>query len=333
MSISDDAIIYYETSQDFVSMTELTDSGDNQLFESVDNLWSNRSGFKASVKPDGVITGFKISPAATADQSDIALGTAYQGGEERTVVAVSSLDIPRPTTNNYKIVSVVLDDSQDIGIAEGTEGTSFSTTRGAAGGPPFIPVGQIELGQIKYSSTTSAVITTSEIKQVTGSSIERYNSPVWTQMNSNVDSGVLGKAGVQFTSALPAIHTGGLPKKVYAEYYTPVFTELIDSTDFVPAETTHSSTSQQVYGRTLGGSSSTLNQSSWTFYPTDGISDPIFLLKNLELWFKFKQNRLDDPYILQQGKFGVSRTFPSSTLASASATVTSLVEAQEVTVF
>lgn len=333
MSISDDAIIYYEAAQTVVPMVELTDAGDQTFFKSADNFWSNKAGFKASVLPDGVINGFAITPGTANDTVDVAAGSGYQAGVKEEVSASSALSVPRPAVSNYQIISIVLTDAQAIAIEEGAEHTAFSAVRGADGGPPLIPVGYVELGQVRYSSQTPAVVLTSEIKQVQGDSIERFDYPIFSQKRINVTEGALGYAGVEFLSALPKIHTGAVPKSVYAEYYTPEFAELVDATDFVPAETTHSTTSTQVYGRTIGGSSETLNQSSFTFYPDDGISDPVFKEKNKELLFKFKQNRLDDPYIIQQGKFGVSRSFPSSDLVKVAATVSSNEAAAEVTIF
>lgn len=333
MAISDDAIIYYEAAQTAVAMVELTDNGDQTFFKSADNFWSNKAGYKPTVVPDGVITGFAITPGTASDTVDVAAGTVYQVGVNQSISAAAATSIPRPSVSDYQILSVTVNSSQAIAVVEGTEGSAFSDTRDAAGGPPLIPVGSVEIGQIRYSSQTSAVVLATEIKQVQGSSMERFDYPLWAQKRINVDEGILGYAGVEFLSALPTIHTGGVTKSVYAEYYTPEFAEIVDATDFVPAETTHSTTSTQVYGRTIGGSSETLNQSTFTFYPEDGISDAVFKEKNSDLMFKFKQNRLDDPYLIQQGKFGISRSFPSGDLVKVDATVSSGSAASEVTVF
>jgi len=330
MSISDQAAVYYEAAQSAVAMVELDDSGDNTFFESDDNFWSKKDGFAPVVRPDGVINGFAITPTGSNDEVAIAAGQVFQTGVQRSISATASLAIARPTTNDFKIVAVTLNSSQTVVAVEGTEGTSFSGTVGAAGGPPYVPEDSILLGHVQLSAQGAAAITSSEIKQIQGSSLEKFNYPLWSEKTYNVSEGVLGKAGVEFLSALPLIHTGDTPKKVYASYYTPEFSEIVDANNFTPPETTHSTTSTQVYGRTIGGSSETLNQASFEFYPEDGISDAIFQEKNNSLFFKFKQNRLSDPYLIQQGKFGISRNFPSDDLVIANATISAVEPAVEV---
>lgn len=330
MPNASNAQLQYEASQSQVPMVALSDSGDATFFESADYIWSAKSGFTPDVKPDGVITGFSITPDAAADQVNIAAGTVYQAGIEQSISAAADEAIARPTLAYIKY-SVTVNSSQAIVVVAGAEHASaFSDTRGADGGPPFIPVGSVEIGQVWLSSASSAVITESEIKQVQGTSQERWDYPVWNEKRINVTNGVIDFAGIEFVAALPLTHTAGVPKAVYTEYYTPEFAELPDATDFVPAETTHTTTSVAVYGRTIGSSSSTLNQSTFTYYPKDGITDASLKEKNQNILFKFKQDRLNDPYILQQGTFGISRTFPAGDTIAVSATVSAETEAVEV---
>ena len=330
MPTSDNAIIEYEASQSLVAMAALTDSGDAIFFKSADLLWSNKSGSAPSVKPDGVINGFAVTPNAAADKVDVAAGTLYQAGVQHSVSASLGEDITRGVSPYLK-TSITISISQAIVTVAGPpHATAFSTERGEDGGPPFIPVGSTEIAQVWYSSTGVAVVVSSEIKQVQGDSLERWDFPSHNQKRLNVENGVAGYAGIEFVAALPLSHTGGIPKGVYAEYYTPEFAELPDATDFVPAETTNTTTSVQVYNNTLGASSTTLNQSTFTFYPKDGITDAVFKEKGENLFFKFKQDRLNDPYILQQGIFGISRTFPAADAVAAAATVSTNVPAVEV---
>lgn len=330
MPTSDNAKIEYEASQSLVAMVALSDNGDHTLFVSADELWSNKAGFTPDVKPDGIVSGFAITPDALSDKIDIAAGTLYQAGVLQSVSLVDAEAVARPTLDYIKY-SITINSSQAlVVIAGGEHATAFSDTRDATGGPPYIPVGSVEIGQVWLSSSSSAVVTASEIKQVQGSSQERWDYPSWNQKRVNVTAGVIGSAGAEFVSALPLSHTAGVPKVVYAEYYTPEFAELPKATDFVPAETTNSVTSTQVYNNTIGASSSSLNQSTFTFYPSDGITDAIFKEKNANLFFKFKQNRLNAPYILQQGIFGIARTFPAGDSISVAATVSAEVAAVDV---
>ncbi len=322
MPTSDNAKLEYEATQSLVAFVALTDSGDQTEFNSADNFWSNRSGFTPDVKPDGVATGFKITPDALADKIDIAAGTLYQSGVLQEVGLADAEAVVRPSISPYIKYSITVTDGQLIAVLPGTEHASaFSTVRAADGGPPLIPVGSVEIGQVWMSSLTPAVITTAEIKQVQGNSQERYNYPGWTQKRINVTDGVASGAGVEFVAALPASHTGAIPKAVFAEYYTPEFAELPKSEGFAPAGNTYSTTSTQVYNGTIGASSSTLNQSTFTFYPEDGISDASLALEGENLFFRFHQNRLNEPYIIEQGIFGIAQTFPAADSVQVSATV------------
>lgn len=329
--MSDNAAVYREASQDQVAMVALTDDGEHQKFNSADYLWSGLSGYAPDVKPNGVATGGAITPGTAAETVSVAGLTCYLAGVLTTVAGNAALSVPRPETSNYQILSITVTDAGVLAVVEGTEGDAFSDTRDAEGGPKLIPAGSIEIGWVKYSSQTSGVVLASEIKQVIGTSKEMYNYPAWEERRMSVENGALDYAGVDFDSALPLIHTGGIPKAVYAEYYTPEFTIIPETTDFVPPETTHSSSSTQIYGKVKGASSSTLGQGSFTAYLNDGISDSLVGAKNKNLFFKFFQDKLSSPYILCQGKLGIGRKFPATDGVTASCTITATDEAVEVT--
>ncbi len=208
----------------------------------------------------------------------------------------------------------------------GTDGTAFSEERGAAGGPPWIDNDAIEIAQIRMSSYGSAVVTADEIKQIPGVHCEMYNYPTWNIVFGEVENGVLGNAGVDFTSALAAIHsedsgTTVAGKLVYASYYEPEFAELPDAYDFNPPANSHSVTSKQVYGRTKGSKSSTLNGGSFSVDMQDGISDGFLQFEDADLWFRFYQDRLKAPYVLTRGDLGIARTFPAGDSITAACTI------------
>lgn len=333
---SENAKIQYESGQDLVDFVALTGGADHKTFLSADALWSNRDGYTPDVKPNGLATGGEITEAVSGsnDVVDVAALTCYLAGIKTTVNAQADLAIARPTSTHVKY-SITITAAGAISAVKGTESTSFSTTRGAAGGPPYVLPDSIEIGQVWLSSATPAAIDSDEIKQVPGSSQELYNYPVWTVNRFNVENRAIGDAGIVFASALPLIHSETSPvlattKQVYAKYYTPVFADIDKTENFVPPETTHSVSSKQIYGQTLGSSSSSLNQGSFTAYLEDGISDGFLSLKNEELFFKFFQNRLNAPYILQQGKLGIARQFPANDHVVASCTISSESAAEEV---
>lgn len=342
MATAENAKVQYEAGQDLVSFVALTDQGDHKDFRSADNFWSARSGYTPNIKPNGLATGCAITPAAngTKDAVDVAAGTAYLAGVLTTITADTDVLAVRPgaspAASHYKKDSITITSAGAIAVVQGTAGTAFSTTRGAAGGPPFIPTTSIEIGQVWMSASATAVIDASEIKQVIGTHCERYDYPSWTVNHFNAENGVLGYAGVTFDAALPLIHDDsspwtGLPKKVYAQYYEPEFTDVPRSVDFVPPETTHSVSSKQIYGLTLGASSASLNQGSFTAFLTDGISDGLLDLKNEKLFFKFYQDRNNStPYILTQGILGISRAFPAGDQITAACTISAEEAAVEI---
>ena len=109
--------------------------------------------------------------------------------------------------------------------------------------PPLIPVDSIEIAQVRVTTSAAGAVAASQIYQVVGSHCERADFPLRTV---NYDEG-----SVTFLDALPEIHTGTVPKKVYASYAEPIFADVALASDFVPPETSHSVTSTQVYGTTL----------------------------------------------------------------------------------
>ena len=54
------------------------------------------------------------------------------------------------------------------------------------------------------------------------------------------------------------------------------------------------------------------------------------VLKNETLWFKFFPDRYQSPYILSQGKLGISRTFPAGDSMQAACTISAASAAVEV---
>ena len=316
MATAENAKLQYEAGQTAYSMSALTDSGDATIFTSSATLFSKKSGYAPDVRPNGLITGGGVIPAVsgTNDLVDVAALTCYLAGVKTTVAADTDVAITRGvSTDTHNITSITVNSSGAIAAVSGTDGTAFSETRGAAGGPPLIPVGSIEIAQVRTTSVTAAPITEAEIFAVVGLHQERYDYPIFDVKYA--------EAQVEFASALPLIHTGGVPKKVYASYADPIFSDISLASDFTPAETSHSVSSTQVYGGTLGSSSSSLGQASFTAYLGDGIGDALVTLKNETLWFKFYPDRYKTPYMLTQGKLGISRTFPSGGNIEASCTI------------
>ena len=322
MATAENAKLEYEAGQTSVGQTELTTS-DNLTFSSSASLFSNRSGFAPVVRPNGMLTGGAVTSGTASDDVDVAASTVNLNG---AVVSVSgdTLTVIRPLSDVAQVFSVIVDNTGAYDIVEGTESGSatFSETRGAAGGPPFIPVDAVEVAQVRVNDSASASIADSEIFSVVGLHTERADFPLF---NVNYESG-----SITFLAEVDAIHTGSVPKKVYASYATPIFGEVTLASDFQPPETTNNVTSTQIYGTTLGSTSSTLGQGSFTAFLNDGVTDALVTLKNENLWFRFFPNKFQSANILSQGKLGISRTFPAGDNIQAACTISASEAAIEV---
>jgi len=326
MATAENAKLEYEGGQNAVAMNELTDSGDNTTFDSTVSLWSARSGFAPVVRPNGIVTGGAVIPAVAAgnDNVDVAALTCNLQGVVTAVSADTDVTITRPATAVSKINSITVTNAGVIAAVAGTDGstTAFSETRGAAGGPPYIAVDSIEVAQVRVVTDTAGVITDSEIFSVVGLHKERADNPQYTED--------FGTGCVVFLAALDTIHTGDLPKKTYASYASPIFAEIALANEFTAPETTHSVASTQIYNTTLGSSSSTLGQGSFTAFLMDAVTDTLVTLKDENLWFRFYPDRFNAPYILSQGKLGISRTWPADDLIQAACTISATQAATEV---
>lgn len=311
---------------DFVAMT---DSGDQVVFNA-GLLWSQKSGFDPVVRPNGIVTGSNlISPGAAADQVAVAACTVYIGGAEIAVSADAAVSVTRPSADE-RITSICVDDLGAIAEVVGTDGT-MNEVRGTAGGPPLIPVDEVELGQVRMDSTGSAVFVAAEIYQDVGVHAEVYDYPSF-EMNPIGDgklASVTAKknAYVEFAAALPAVHVGNLPKAVFVEYYTPTLVTISKAAEFVPAETGVSKNSETYY-EGAGGSGAigsmkadSVGDCTFTVLANDGIQDPIMAEKNEMITVKFFPDANKTPFILSQGLLGVVRSFPSGEQVKINATV------------
>lgn len=322
MATAENAKLEYEAGQNLVAMAALSDSGDHTNFTSASSLWSNRSGYAPVARPNGLLTGGAITTHATNDTVTVAALTCNLNGVVTSVGAGTATITRGVSSDTHNITSITVNAAGAIAAVAGTDGTAFSETRGAAGGPPLIPVDSIEIGQVRTTSVTAAAVAATEIYQVVGTHTERADYPLY---NVRYEDG-----GIEFLSALPLIHTGSVPKKVYASHYAPLFSEVPLASDFVPPENSHSVTSTQVYNATLGSTSSTLNQGTFTAYLSDGVTDPLVQLKDETLWFRFYPDRYKSPYILTQGKLGIGRTFPAGNNIQAACTISASTAASEV---
>lgn len=319
------AQVQIEAGQSLVAYVALTDSGDNTIFNPADNIMSGATGKEPSVRPNGITTGLNLlTPSTTAETVEVAAFSAWSKGVEYDVSAASPT-FTRPTAGNVKKDSVTMTDAGVVAIVAGTENTTFASGRGVAGSAPYIPADSVELGQI-WIDETSGVLLESEINQVPGTHAEYANFPVYTlnRIGDGISATENAKINcyLEFAAALPDDHTGDAPKNTWVQYYTPVFSPLQKATDFVPAEVSHSVSSQQLYGITVAASSETLGQGAFTALLDDGTTDSIVQSKNDILVVKFFPDRNKAPFILTQGLLGLTRAFPPGDQINAAVTIT-----------
>jgi len=331
MPTSENASIYLEQGQTLVDFAALTDSGDHQYLTAADDVFSGKSGYEPDIRPNGLVTGRNLVSVAASESDDVvdvAAFTAYSLGVLNSVAADTDFSITRPTGDHAIVSSITMTSAGALAEVQGAEAsdTTFSETRGADGGPPLIPVDSVEIAQVRMTSSSSAAITAAEIYQVVGQHTERFDYPAW-EVN-NIGKGQAASvsaetnAFVKMASAMPAIHTGPIAKKIYAKYYTPTFVELSKATDFKPVENTHSSNSTQYYGGTVASKSTTLGQGGFTALLTNGITDSLVADKDQVLTVKFFQDKNKAPYVLTQGTLGLARTNPVAGQVQAAVTIT-----------
>ena len=326
MATSSKGKISIEIGRTLTSATAMTDS-DHQIFYR-GTTWSDYDDAEAEVTPDGMVTGRNVLSTHTEDDTvTVAAFTAYTKGTLTTVTATTDAITRASTAGMSKVNSLYMGSDGNVAVTTCCEGASaaFSDTRNAAGGPPLIPVGGIEIGQIRTTTKTAAVITAAEIFQVVGTHVDRYDFPDWAEYplgkGYNADTTNEKKAHIKFSSGLSATQVGATYKHVYVQYYTPSYAEVMKTLDFVPAEDSHSVSSTQYYDGTTASKSSSLGQASFTALLSNAVNDTLLGEQDEIITVKFWPNRNKDPYILTQGTLGVTRSFPVADQNQAACTI------------
>lgn len=320
---TDNALLEFEGGQNAFPMMALSDTGDAATFESGEELWSQDTGAEPVLRPDGVLTGADITPGSGNDSVACAAFTGYSAGQELAVAAQAAIEVTRGSTDPFIVNSVVCDSAGSVSAVAGSEGTAFSETRGGAGGPPLIPTGSIELGQVRLSSTTAGPVTQGEILQLVNRHQERADFPV-----PEIDY-IAGT--VEFSSALPKIHTGETPKGVFASFATPEFIEAIDAYDFVPSEVSYSSSSKQTYTRVKNTRSKSLGNATFSIDLKDGITDTLVARQGRNLYFRFYPDKFKPQHLIEQGALAIARSYPAGGDVVANCTINVDEKGKEVT--
>jgi hypothetical protein len=329
--------VSYESTSVAVAFATMTPDSVRTVFTSATRPWSGNvvtPGVEPYVvAPYGLMTGGEVTPAAAAGNNnvDVAALTAMMPGASganattgvRQVDAAVNVACTRGAgaSTAYLINSITVNASGAVVVVAGAGADgAFSTTRGAAGGPPSIPLSSIEIAQVWFTSHTAAVVTAAEIRQVPGTNQERYDFPVWAE------DPIRGQ--ITFAAALPLIHgatatdapTAG--KLVYARYATPLYAPIPRCRDWVPAETSNSTSSEAYYDNVnIGSFSSSIGQASFTASLSDGITDTLLSKVGANLLFRFKPDKNRAANQVTQGVLAVTRTFGVGAAASGDFTI------------
>jgi hypothetical protein len=266
---------------------------------------------------NGILTGATVIPAVAAgnDNVDVSACSCNLNGVVTSVSADTDISITRPATAKAKVNSLTINSSGTYAMVAGTDSsdTTFSETRGAAGGPPLIPVTSIEVAQIRVVTNTAGVITTAQIYSTVGTHREEAGLPGYT---INYFTGT-----ITLDSALPLNHTGPAARSVWASVAQPVFTDLRLATDFVPPANSHTTNSRQLYRFTRGSTSSSLGSGSFVALLDDGIVDGLMNVQDEIVMTRFYPDYTKTPYRLDQGKLGISLAYPPDADVEASCTL------------
>lgn len=329
MATAESAKIQIETGQTPVDYAVMTDSGDHKVHTiSGGTVWSGKSGYTPNVRPNGIVSGRNIlSTHASNDKVTIAAFTAYSKGILKSVSATVAAITRTATADKAQIHSLTMASDGSIAIVIGTisAGLTFSETRAAAGGPPYIPANDVELGQVRITDEAAAAIDADEIYQVVGTHTERYDYPLWTENNigegESASAAAKKNAFIAFASALPAIHTAAAYKQAFISYYTPIFADQQRALDYTPVENSHTVSSTQYYRGTIGAVSSSIGQGGFTALLDDGTTDALVAEKDGILSVKFFPDENKTAYQLSQGKIGLTRSFPVDNQNQATVTI------------
>lgn len=209
----------------------------NKKFLTQAEYLSDLKELQPEVRLDGVRSGLVITPGSGFNEVDISAGEIYIQGNVVSVSADTVTGLTRPTTIGQILVSAITVDSAGAFTATpNTEGVA-STTRGAAGGPPFLPVNEVLVGYVAMtyydgSASGEKVVTSGEIDSYS----KEYAAIPSAKVNYFDEEQEVGT--IELANALPMIHAataagpGTAVRNVYASYYEPQFEEVPDAKDF-----------------------------------------------------------------------------------------------------
>jgi len=326
-------VLYYEVpgGGTFYAMHALTDSGDHQTFNFVgDDFISNFKGktsdsnYSPTVRVDGVISGGTVIPsvAVANNNVDVTTMSAYIGGNDYTGSSKVAADVDLACTRGdagdpYLINSVICNAAGNFSVLAGLKGAAFDLTggRGAAGQPPYITVGSIEVAQVRFTTHGAAVVSADEIKMIPNVTREMAMRPGHDIEFARVSGGSLDSPGVTMRTPLAAIHTGDTARLVFMECYSANFAEWQGVRDVAFQGETIGSTSSETFSGVRSFTTSEISEGSFTWEVGSLTSDPEWSVmegKDARTWFKLLESRTATGYLVCQAAASGVPTVPAS---------------------
>ncbi len=336
--MSKDTTVYIEnvaaeTKVDYEALTVNVTDGSKFSATGVD-YWSEATSLASAVRPNGVKVGGAITPGSANDTVDIAELTCNLNGVAVTVAAAAGESVTRGLITDTHIQNAItVDNAGAIAVIAGVDHTAFATVLGDPGAPPYIPADSVLIGMIKLTSITAAVVVVAEIFTGAGVHREETDFPSYEILPS--------EGLVKFVSVLPSIHTGDIPKKVYAEYaeFDPsADIALLGYTDNLklPEETYSASPTNFHNNQRLVDITSDVTEGSFdiTFKQDAGINVLVTQMKGQKIWFKCfpDKNRPDYYFLIPPSTVSLERDAISAEASTLKATVTLLSESQAIEV-
>jgi len=319
-----DVIVQMEIGATYYPMTALTpvtspSSEVGKKFETLATFLSAQESYQPSVRLDGVISGLTLSPGADYNTVDFTAGQIYLKGELISVNAGGVDGLERPTaTGTVVVYALSVNASGVVNKTKGIQGAS-TATRGAAGGPPFIPVDEVLIGYVTmtyYGGTASgaSVVAASEVNS---ESKERANIPSYETMHHDGAGNDPTNVGcVRFFTALPLIHAataagpGTNRRNVYASYYDAEFEQVSDSKDFNWDEDITTVKSKAYLDSSEESSLGTPSWSGGGSVYWDKVDDILSMVKNTKRWVRMYPDKDETAYVAGRAVVKVSRTMP-----------------------
>jgi hypothetical protein len=333
--------VFVELGVDQVAFTALTaittpTARAYKYFKSDSEYFSALTKYKPQVRIDGIKNGCVLYVGDDANEISVTAGAFYLKGEEYDLTAADIADVPRPNViGEVRVTAITVDENLVLTKTSGLQGVA-STTRGAAGAKPYLPLDQVLLGYITstYSSVSAgAVYTATDIDTDSAEYANLPGTEVILHDGLDVKDNPYGcdLGTIKLSSALPQIHnslddatgatgTNGV-RNVYCRYWSPIFEEIPDCYDAAVNKGISELAAQSYQDTYEDKVVGTPNWSgSFNFY-WDSVRDLMFLAENEKRLYKIYQDVDVVDYFVGAAIMTANRSIPKDAVCDGTATL------------